>query len=337
MNPYDVLGIGYKASNGEIKKAYYNLAKKYHPDKVSEEDKEESENKFKNIQKAYEILKDPEKRQNYDMFGDPDGNPMMNMAMNMNFASRRVPKYQDQDVTINIPTINMMKGTEKNLKISRKTVCKGCAGNKCKDPSYITQCDQCHGSGMMTVQHAIGILMRTTCNRCQGTGEFLSPEYYCDKCEGNGYQNITEKITLNIPKGCPNGKIFVLSGKADYDMNLRVIIKEKFEPNTKRDGQHYISQVSIDLWTALRPKYIVLSHPTRDDIEVCLEDEIIKPGQLYKINGLGYFDQKTNTYGDWIVFFNIKFPNKCPKDIEKTLENHTLSSENRVNLTLNKV
>lgn len=355
FNPYDVLGLGPNATEAEIKKAYRQRVLKHHPDRVSSPGaKQEATERFKDIQRAYEILKDPATKERYDRFGItgesdagvggahmPSANDFLDPffhnlfgrhGININFHQKRPSRRQgapvppkDQEVGIDITTKYLMTGGKKTFKISRKTVCRHCKGRQVKPDVTDSdiECGACGGTGTQVLRPHPMQMLQIPCQQCGGTGQRVPDEYKCPQCSATGYQVIHENLTVQIPEGCPDKKRIVLNEKGDMDANLIFVINERFDEGCSREGPHYVSQVTIDIWSALRAQFIQVHHPTRGAVSVRLKEaEIINPDATYCLKGFGY-PTGDGDHGDWILRFKIKFPAKCPKDIYAILANHT--------------
>lgn len=234
---YEVLGVKKDASKSEIKSAYRKLAKQYHPDRNKEAD---AETRFKEIQEAYEILTDEQKRSAYDRFGhagtqgfggfDPGadqgfgGFDFGNMDMGGiedifeqffggsfggfgRSGSQRGPsRGQDIEVQLNLNFEEGVFGTEKTIKYKRRKVCESCKGNGSKNGTKLQTCPQCGGQGRVTVvQRTIlgNIQTVTNCPQCHGRGEIIKEK--CGVCDGRGLTDQDELFKIKVPQGIPDG------------------------------------------------------------------------------------------------------------------------------------
>lgn len=232
---YEVLGIGKDASADEVKKAYRGLAVKYHPDRGGDEAK------FKEVSEAYEILKDPSKRQRYDQFGHAgvgssaasDGNSFAGFGgfggsdrVNFDFGDlglgdifgsffggdagstqgRRQNRGRDVETNVEISFEQAIFGTEVELNLSLDDTCSHCSGTTVEPGYDLKDCDECKGSGQIRrVTRTIfgNISQATTCPKCQGAGK--TPEKLCSVCRGKGTQRKNQAISLKIPAGIDDG------------------------------------------------------------------------------------------------------------------------------------
>lgn len=250
---YELLGVSKSATDDELKKAYRKLAKQYHPDSYSGDDKKQAEEKFKEISEAYAVLSDPNKRAQYDRFGagfegagfnsaggyssgfggfdfsgfgsgiDIDLEDILGSVFGGGFGGFNTSKHSDRpskgaDIRINM-TISFEEavfGCEKEITIKRSEVCDACQGSCAKPGTSSTVCDKCGGKGKLrVVQNTIMGQMSTvtTCDKCNGTGKYIPNP--CEKCAGLGTVKKSKKITIKIPAGIDNGQAVSLRGEGD--------------------------------------------------------------------------------------------------------------------------
>lgn len=228
---YEVLGVSRGASESEIKAAFRKLAFQYHPDRNQGDGAEE---RFKEINEAYEVLSDSEKRSNYDRFGqsgngfsgqgfDGFGFEGMGSIFDAFFgggtatASRQAPvRGNDIQYSLAITLEDAFSGIEKELKISRVEHCATCQGSGSKPGSQPGQCPECNGSGQVrrVQQNIFGRFTNiSTCMRCQGEGRIITDP--CPQCRGSGKENFQRSIGVKIPAGVENGTRVRLSGEGD--------------------------------------------------------------------------------------------------------------------------
>ncbi len=283
---YEVLGVSKSASKQEIKKAYRKLAKQYHPDRNKEAGAEE---KFREVQEAYEILSDDQKRSAYDQYGfagtqafGGGGSYGGNMQDFMEAfggsdlgglgdllggffgagfggSGRRSQRTVGSDLEINLSLEfnEAVFGTEKELRYNRIDKCTACKGTGAKNGNLKT-CPTCNGQGQVAqVQRTIlgTMQMVTTCPTCRGTGKV--PESKCDVCGGSGIQKKEDTIKINIPAGIPDGVTLRFRDKGnagekggDYG-DLYVNIEVKSHPILERKGNDIYMDQHIDVTTAV--------------------------------------------------------------------------------------
>ncbi|HQD89819.1 MAG TPA: molecular chaperone DnaJ, partial [Syntrophomonadaceae bacterium] len=273
---YEVLGLSRDASAEEIKKAYRQLARKYHPD-VNREDPNASE-KFKEISEAYEILSDPQKRAAYDRFGHDAFDPTRGAGgfnggfggfgfddlgggfgdlFDMIFGTgagrgrqRTGPQRgADREIRMEINFEDALFGVERDIQISRVEKCEHCKGTGAQPGSSATTCPTCQGSGQVrNVQSTPFGRFETirTCSRCQGEGKII--ENPCSKCRGTGKAKKTRTLNIRIPAGVDTGSRIRLQGEGEQglrggppgDLYITLIVRE--HPKFKRDGTTLITE-----------------------------------------------------------------------------------------------
>ena len=217
MNPYKILGVEKNATKDEIKKAYRQLAKKYHPD-VSNDDKD-LEEKFKEISEAYEILSDEKKRKEFDRFGQVNRNQRTHSAYHDYFdrqnsygqrAPRRKTIHPDIRVGLRIDLSKSIFGGEETFQIVRGIACDAC---KCVGGTVSEDnCSECNGSGKLVMNVNPTTQFYATCGKCEGSGkEFFT----CKECKGQGYTGKTEKIKIKVPKNLRHQSAIKLADKGN--------------------------------------------------------------------------------------------------------------------------
>lgn len=248
---YELLGVSKNATSDEIKKAYRKLAKQYHPDSYTGDDKAQAEAKFKEISEAYSVLSDDNKRSQYDRFGsnfdqaggfggqgfggfdfsgfgngmgiDIDLDDILGSVFGGGFggfggASKKQGPTRGADLryNMNITFEEAAFGVKKEINISRNETCEECHGTGAKPGSNVVTCDKCGGKGKVSVtQNTIMGTFSTvkTCDKCHGEGKVIQTP--CDKCSGIGTVKRTRKIDINIPAGIDNGQAISLRGEGD--------------------------------------------------------------------------------------------------------------------------
>lgn len=237
---YEILGIEKGASDDEIKKAFRKLAIKYHPDK--NKGNKEAEEKFKEINEAYQVLSDPKKKSQYDQFGTVDFNGTGFDASGFDFSdlggfgdifesffgggfssSRRrngPAKGADLEYTIDLTFEEAVFGVEKEISITRRETCEQCSGTGAKPGTKPRTCDKCNGTGQIRNQRntPLGSFVSTsTCDKCGGKGTIISNP--CTSCHGSGKIRKKRKIKVNIPAGVDTGNVMPLRGQGEHGTN----------------------------------------------------------------------------------------------------------------------
>lgn len=347
---YDVLGVSKSATAKEIKGAFKKLAKKYHPDISKEENAEE---KFKEIQEAYSILGDEEKRQQFDQFGhaafdqngggqgfgDFDFGDIFSEIFGGGFggfgrqsqrSNPNAPRAgRDMEISIRLDFKEAVFGVEKTFAIKREQNCRTCNGVGGENPSDVTTCSTCHGSGKIQRQQQTIMGMAVTeavCPKCHGKGkEIKNP---CHNCKGSGRGTYSDEVKVSIPSGVENGSYMRVphkgeggyNGGPDGDLMLNISVKE--DEFFKRDG--------LDIRVEIPISYAQAALGANVDIPTISGEVTLKipagsqSGTLLKIKDRGvkghskYFSGKTQ--GDQYVKIIIKVPKKISAKEKELIE-----------------
>eukprot|EP00931_Biecheleriopsis_adriatica_P058108 TRINITY_DN34528_c0_g1_i1.p1 TRINITY_DN34528_c0_g1~~TRINITY_DN34528_c0_g1_i1.p1 ORF type:complete len:492 (+),score=94.17 TRINITY_DN34528_c0_g1_i1:89-1564(+) len=339
---YDILGVSKTASEQEIKKAYKRAAVKFHPDKAPEGEREQYEERFKRISRAYEILSNPEKRRIYDARGEAafegndaggpgaggfEGHDPFEMFRSMfgqgfdfggGFGPRRTPDVgYEMEVTLE----ELYKGFTRNLRYEQDVVCSSCRG---RGATRIDTCTVCRGAGVVVEsrQVAPGYYQRyqRTCGACGGQGATVAPGNICSTCRGSGLTQRQVDLPVEARPGCPDGQQFVFQGKADESPgmetgNVVVQIKEKKHALFSRVGDEDLLMTRhVSLLDALTGIRFTVRHLDGKDLEVSsAEGEVVRPGAVWVLKGYG-MPKRNNpgSHGDLFIRFEIDFPDAIP-------------------------
>ena len=283
---YSILGVSKDATADDLKKAYRKLAKQYHPDaQHTEEDKKKAEAKFKEINEAYSVLSDENKRAQYDRFGsnfeqaglggsgfggysnaydfsgfggiDFDLEDILGSVFGGGFGSSS-KKSQGPTRGADIRTNMSLKfeeaafGVKKEISITRNEKCDSCNGSGAKPGSRVITCDKCGGRGkiQMTQNTIMGAFSTVkTCDKCSGTGKVI--ETPCEKCSGKGIVRKSRKIEINVPAGIDDGQAISLRGEGDAGKkggpngDLYVVMKVSPHKYFKRNGFDISANVRV--------------------------------------------------------------------------------------------
>ena len=345
---YEVLGVSKSATKDEIKSAYRKLAKVYHPDNKQTGD----EAKFKEIQEAYDILYDDQKRQTYDQFGhaafdqsagggaggfngfqggfgDVDLGDLFGSFFGGGRARSRgnsngPRRGNDTLQRVEISFMDSINGKKVKLTVNYDQTCSKCNGTGAKDSSSIKTCSKCNGRGSIVRQQQtiFGVMQsETTCPDCGGTGKVVAEK--CSECLGKGYKRVKSELDVNIPAGITNGQQIRIAGKGERgynggpngDLYLEVIVKQH-EYFTRQGNDIHIN-VPIDLVTACLGAKITV--PTvYGDIEVNVP-EGTQPNAILKVKGKGVKELNTSNYGDQYIHLQVKTPTKLSSEQRKLL------------------
>jgi len=269
---YDVLGVSKDASAPDIKKAYYALAKKFHPD--TNKDDADAEKKFQEVNRAYEVLKDDDKREIYDQLGPegyerhasgsdpagqgfPQGNPFGDIFTDIFDNAYR--GGQDVKVSVELSFMEAVQGCRKTVTYEADTFCGTCNGSGVPPGTVPKTCKTCKGSGMIFMQKGI-FTVECTCSICSGSGKIV--KNFCKTCKGHQVVKGKMSVKLDIMAGIDDNDTMKVFGKggADIERNkpgdLYVTIKVREDPIFRREGNHVhvdsvlsISQVNLVLLT----------------------------------------------------------------------------------------
>ena len=344
---YEVLGLQKNASDDEIKKSYRKLAKKYHPD-LNPDDKT-AEEKFKEVNEAYGILSDPEKKSRYDQFGHAGVDPSYGGGAGAGgfggfggmgdfgdvFSSffggfgggRRSGgprKGEDIETFISISFEEAAFGCEKEISLRRRKSCKHCNGTGAKDGKELETCGQCKGSGVVTtVQRTIlgNIQSQSTCPSCGGRGKRIKVP--CSHCQG-GIVTEDKKIKVTIPAGIDDGQTLTMRNQAHAgtgggpDGDVYIGIKVRPHPLFERRGTDIYCKIPVSLTdAALGAK---LQVPTLEGkVEYDLP-EGTQTGSTFRFRGKGVPRIGTKSKGDMYVTVEVEIPRNLSKKQKELLK-----------------
>lgn len=350
---YKVLGVDKSASQDEIKSAYRKLAKQYHPDLHPGD--EAAAEKFKEINEAYSVVGDADKRAKYDrgemddQFGGGSGfNPfggqggfsasgfddLFNMftgGFGFGGGSRGGRKAQQagSDVTVNVELTFMeaVLGCKKSIKFSRVEKCKTCGGTGAKDDSCVKTCDKCNGSGQVRQTYTTVFGQQTVigqCDKCHGTGTIVTDT--CKTCGGKGVSSVSRTIDVTIPAGVEDGTVLQLSGegnaargKNSVNGNLLLVVSVKPSKLFRRDGMDLFVTVPVTFQTAACGGEIEI--PSPDGVFIHKLGEGTVNGDTLRFRGKGVKGRRgTLTAGDLYATIEVEVPKALTKAQKKALE-----------------
>ncbi|SFC00367.1 molecular chaperone DnaJ [Streptomyces aidingensis] len=338
---YAVLGVSRDASQEEIKKAFRRLARELHPD-VNPDPK--TQERFKEINTAYEVLSDPQKKQMYDLGGDPVGGSAgagaggfgpgfgsFSDIMDAFFgtAAQRGPKSrtrrgQDAMIRLEVELSEAAFGTTKEIQVDTAVVCKTCNGEGAAPGTSVQTCDMCRGRGEVSqvTRSFLGQVMTSRpCPQCQGFGTIVpSP---CPECAGDGRVRARRNLNVKIPAGVDSGTRIQLAGEGEVGPgggppgDLYVEIREKPHEMFQRRGDDLHCTVTLPMTAAALGTKVPLE--TLDG----LEEVDIRPGtqsgQSIPLRGRGVTHLRGNGRGDLVVHVEVQTPSKLDPEQEELL------------------
>lgn len=350
---YEVLGLQKGASEADIKKAFRKMALKYHPDKNPGD--KTAEEKFKEVNEAYSILSDPEKKKLYDQFGhagvDPNAgfggagggfggfggsyDDIFDMFGNMfgggfggfgGRAQRNGPmKGRDLQKAMTITFEEAAFGVKKDIQVNKHVECSTCHGTGAAPGTSKQQCPKCGGSGQIhtTQRTPFGQFSNvSTCDRCGGTGEII--ETPCPDCNGSGHIRKNVKINVNIPAGVDNDSIIPLRGQGEPGVNggpagdLYIVISVKPHKMFKRKGSDLQLEIPISFEQAALGAEIIV--PTLEEKIKYKVPAGTQPGTKFRIKGKGVPNVRNGRKGDLYIKVNLEVPTKLNAEQKKAVE-----------------
>jgi molecular chaperone DnaJ len=339
---YEVLNVPKNASGDEIKSAFRNLARKYHPDINKEPDAEE---RFKEINEAYGILSDQEKRAAYDRYGHAgvSGNGGMPDFTTVDFSdifeeffgmgfggsrrqSRNAPRRgADIAYAVTLTFEESVHGTEKEIDVTRDEPCEVCSGSGAKPGTQPKTCATCGGRGEVrqTRQTFLGSMVQViTCPTCGGKGEVIDTP--CHECHGQAYVRKTSKKTVKVPAGVSNGTQLRMAGEGQPGINngphgnLYIEIRVKPHKFFRRKKDDIYLDLNINIAQAALGTKVNI--PTiHGDTELVIPAGT-QPGKTFTIRGKGVQHLRGNGLGDQIVIINVEIPTRLDNEQRELFE-----------------
>lgn len=352
---YEILGVSKSADESEIKKAYRKLAMKYHPDRNKGD--EETAQKFKEAAEAYEVLRDPQKRQRYDQFGhaginggasggfenatyedifshfsdvfgaDFFGGDIFGGGQRARSRRKRGTGRPGSDMKLRVDLTleEIAFGTEKTLKVKKRIKCDECDGTGAETESDFETCSTCNGMGEVrqVSKTMFGQFVNVQpCPNCQGEGRVIRNK--CSKCGGEGRVKGEDKVKINIPSGVANGNYITMRGQGNAGIrggepgNLIIIIEEKEHEHFERDG----NDIYYDLMLSV-PDVILgteVEVPTlKGKAKVKIESGT-QPGKLLRMKERGIQGLNNSGTGDQLIKVKVYIPKE--KDLSDSERKH---------------
>ncbi|MFI5046223.1 MAG: J domain-containing protein [Acidimicrobiia bacterium] len=332
-DPYETLGVARNATDDEIKRAYRTLARTFHPD--SNPDDPDAESQFKEINLAYEVLRDPERRRRYDVFGDDGGRasagprPGAGDAFGFGdifgaffggdaFGARGPagpPRAPDAEAVVNLDLARAAFGATSTIEVRLPVACARCEGSGCEPGTYPARCDVCGGEGeVREVRRSIlgQIITAAPCVACSATGSRIPTP--CKECRGDGRVRSSRSIDVEVPAGVDDGQRLRLAGRGPaaprggIPGDLYVTVKVAPDPRFERHGD--------DLLHVRRIAFTQAALGCRLDVETLEGPEELlvspgtQPGHVFRLKGRGIPALRGRGRGDLLVRVDVDVPGR---------------------------
>jgi molecular chaperone DnaJ len=341
---YEVLGVGRNASSDDLKSAFRQKARLLHPDVNKEAD---AEDRFKELNEAYAVLSDTEKRAAYDRFGHAGVRGAAGMPdFSVDFSdlsdifdffgfgsfgrssrrSRNAPRRgADLQYRLDLTFEEAIFGIEKEIEVSRDEACATCNGSGAEPGTTPIRCSTCNGSGEVRQvrQSLLGSMVQvTTCPTCGGQGETISTP--CHSCQGRGFERRTRRKIINVPGGVDGGTQIRLAGEGQPGMNggphgnLYVVINVKPHEYFKRRDNDIILNLTINIAQATLGAEVQI--PTVDGPATLKIPAGTQPGKVLRLRGKGVPHLRSNGRGDQLVLLNVEIPTRLSAEQRLLIE-----------------
>jgi molecular chaperone DnaJ len=347
---YDVLGVAKNASQDEIKKAHRKLARQYHPDRNPGD--ASAEERFKEVQAAYDLLSDPEKRKQYDAFGSRDGRGAgPGGGFNFDFGNfdfgdlgdlgdllggifgggrggrrRQEPggrRGNDVEVELSLSFEDSLKGVETTIPVSLESACRDCGGSGAKPGTAPKLCPECRGRGVVAESQGLFSLSQP-CPRCRGNGTVIDDP--CPRCKGSGRDRRTRRFKVKIPAGVKDGTRIKLRGKGEAGYgggpagDLFVVTRVAPSKLYRRRGEADL-ELDVPVTYSEAALGATVEVPTPEGRVSLKVPAGTQDGKLLRIKGRGAPRLKADGRGDLIARVHVHVPTKLSKAEREALEN----------------
>lgn len=340
---YEILNVSRNASDAELKKAYRRLAMKYHPDRNPGDT--ETENRFKEVKEAYEVLSDPQKRAAYDQFGhagvgagaggggfgaegfgagasfsDIFGDVFGDIFGGGRGGGSRVFRGADLQYNLEISLEDAVKGTDVKIRVPRAVVCEKCDGSGAKPGSSPKGCPTCNGIGQVRMQQGF-FSVQQACPRCHGSGQIVTDP--CGTCSGDGRVRQHKTLSVQVPAGVDSGDRIRLAGEGEAGQNngppgdLYVQINVKPHPIFSREDSHLQCTIPISIGTAALGGELEV--PTLDGRVKLKVPPETQSGKTFRIRGKGVKPVRGGPQGDILCTVQVETPVKLSSEQKEML------------------
>lgn len=334
---YEILGVSRDASDAEIKKAFRQLAMECHPDRNPSN--KNAEEKFKEVNEAYSCLSNPEKRDNYDRFGTPEGVGQGFGPFGAGFEDifddvfgdffgtfsgrrrARPTKGHDLRYDLDITLMEAAFGTEKDIEIPKWENCSECGGSGSAPGKGPTTCSHCKGKGQIRFQQGFFSISKA-CQKCGGTGQIITDP--CKVCKGQGKMKKQKSIHMKIPAGVDTGARLRISGEGEMGFHggppgdLYILLNVEEHPFFKREGNDIYCDIPLSFPQAALGTEIEV--PTLDDVSKLKIPPGTPSGRIFYLKGKGIQRLGGHRKGDQIVRVYIDVPKKLTQRQKDLLE-----------------
>jgi molecular chaperone DnaJ len=349
---YEVLGVSRDSSDRDIKKAFRRMAMKYHPDRNP--DDKEAEDKFKEVNEAYEVLSDAQKKAAYDQYGHAGVDPNMRGGQGGGFEGNfsdifgdvfgdifgggggrggrsSVQRGADLRYNMELSLEEAVRGVEKSIKVPTLVACETCDGSGAKPGTSAKVCGTCGGQGQVRMQQGF-FSVQQTCPTCGGKGKVITDP--CTSCRGQGRVEETKKLSVKIPPGVDTGDRIRLTGEGEAgeqgapagDLYVQVNVRE--HKIFKRDGNDLYCEVPLSFTIAALGGEIEV--PTLDGKVKLKVSSETQTGRMYRLRGKGVKSVRSSSTGDLLCKVVIETPVHLSSKQKALLEEFDSSMSNSI-------
>ncbi|KRL38476.1 molecular chaperone DnaJ [Liquorilactobacillus uvarum] len=359
-DPYEVLGVSKDASAAEIKKAYRKLSKKYHPDLNKEPGAEE---KFKEVNEAYEILSDPQKKAQYDQYGSTGGQQGFGggaggfggfgdfggggaggfedifssfFGGGSSSRSRNAPRQgRDLQYEMTLTFEEAIFGKKTSIEYTRNAVCKTCGGSGAKKGTSVDTCSKCNGTGVIQAarQTPLGrVMTQQECDVCHGKGKIIKEK--CTTCGGEGITREKHRVEVNIPAGVEDGNQMRLQGQGEAGENdgpygdLYIVFNVKPSKTFERDGSEIFFNLPISFVQATLGDEVMVK-TVHGDVKMKIPAGT-QTGTIFRLRGKGAPKLRSDGNGDQHVTVQVQTPKTLNQKQREALKSFAEASGEKV-------